>query len=109
MWYINNIFIYESKGSIEIGRRGLLKYKNGTFYPYITENDIHTMNTKFGLDVEYNSSCNWVTMYKFLIQSFNEIEFAQRLRTALNGINKNRYSMFSMNSYKSKINYIVFN
>ena len=110
--FIGNIqyrYIDSINASIEIGRRGLLKYKNGTFYPHITEDDIHTMNTKFGLDVEYNSSCNWVTMYKFLIQSFNEIEFAQRLRTALNDINKNRYSMFSMNSYKSKINYIKFN
>lgn len=110
--FIGNIqydYIDPINASIEVGRRGLLKYKSGTFYPNITENDIHTMISKFGIDVEYNSSCDWVMMYKFLIQSFERLEFAQRLRTTLNEIDKYRYSMFSLSSYKSKINYIKFN
>ena len=110
--FIGNIqygYIDSVNASIEIGRRGLLKYVSGTFYPHITEDDIHTMVSKFGIDVEYNSSCNWVSMYKFLVQSFNGIEFSQRLRTSLDNIRKDSYSKNSMSSYKSKTNYIKFN
>lgn len=110
--FIGNIqygYIDSVNASIEIGRRGLLKYVSGTFYPHITEDDIHTMVSKFGIDVEYNSSCNWVSMYKFLVQSFNGVEFSQRLRTSLDNIRKDSYSKYSMSSYKSKTNYIKFN
>lgn len=109
--FIGNIqydYIDPINASIEIGRRGLLKYTSGTFYPHITENDIHTVKAKFGVDVEYDSSCNWVNLYKFLIQSFDNVGFAQRLRTVLNNLSVDRYSILSMSSYKSKISYIKF-
>ena len=110
--FIGNIkygYIDSVNASIEIGRRGLLKYVSGTFYPHITEDDIYTMVFKFGIDVEYNSSCNWVSMYKFLVQSFDEIEFSQRLRTSLDNIRKDSYTKYSMSSYKSRVNSINFN
>lgn len=110
--FIGNIqysYVDAVNASIEIGRRGLLKYTKGTFYPHIRCKDLDTMEAKFGVDVPNGTSADWVTMYKSLKDLFSDgNEFSHRLRTALNDIPKDKYSMFSMSSHYSKVNYIRF-
>ena len=110
--FIGNIqygYIDAVNASIEIGRRGLFKYIKGTFYPYIKRKDLDTMEAKFGIDVSNSTSFDWVAMYKSLKDSFpNGNEFSHRLRTALNDMPRDRYSMLSMSSHHSLVNYTIF-
>ena len=110
--FIGNIqynYVDAVNASIEIGRRGLFKYIKGTFYPHIRCKDLDTMEAKFGIDVPNGTSFDWVGMYKSLKNSFPcSNEFSHRLRTALNDIPRDVYSMFSMNSHCSLVNYIRF-
>ena len=111
--FIGNIqygYVDAVNASIEIGRRGLFKYTKGTFYPHIRCKDLDTVEAKFGVDVPNGTSSDWVTLYKSLKDLFPDgNEFSHRLRTALNDIPKDTYSMFSMSSHYSKVNYIRFN
>lgn len=111
--FIGNIqygYVDAVNASIEIGRRGLHKYTKGTFYPHISQKDLDTVEAKFGADVPNGTSADWAAMYKSLKNLFTkENEFSHRLRTALNNIPKECYSMFSMSSHYSKISYIRFN
>lgn len=110
--FIGNIqyeYVDAVNASIEIGRRGLFKYIKGTFYPNIKCKDLDTMEAKFGIDVSNSTSFDWVTMYKSLKNSFhNGKEFSHRLRATLNDIPNDRYSMFSMSSHYSLVNYTIF-
>ena len=110
--FIGNIqynYVDAVNASIEIGRRGLFKYIKGTFYPHIRCKDLDTMEAKFGIDVPNGTSFDWVGMYKSLKNSFPcSNEFSHRLRTTLNAIPRDGYSMFSMNSHCSLVNYIRF-
>ena len=102
--FIGNIqhkLVDATNASIEIGRRGLMKYNKGGFYPLISEDDIHTLESKFGNVVEYSTADNWVNIYKSLVQIFSKSEFAQRLRTGIDEF-KGTCQSFSINSYKSK-------
>lgn len=111
--FIGNIqygYVDAVSASIEIGRRGLHKYTKGMFYPHISRKDLDTVEAKFGTDVPNGTSADWVTMYKSLKDLFPKgDEFSHRLRTALVDIPKECYSMFSMSSHYSKVNYINFN
>ena len=110
--FIGNIqynYVDAVNASIEIGRRGLFKYIKGAFYPHIKRKDLDTMEAKFGIDVPNGTSFDWVGMYKSLKNSFPcSNEFSHRLRTALNDIPRDEYSMFSMSSHCSLVNYIRF-
>ena len=108
--FIGNIqhpFVDACNASIEIGRRGLMKF-NGMFYPYITDKDIDTVNSKFGTDAQYGTFSNWIDMYKSLKKSMCDIDFSHRLRTTLDVLNKTNYSMFSMESIKSRTKFVIF-
>ena len=111
--FIGNIqynYIDAVNASIEIGRRGLFKYIKGAFYPHIKRKDLNTMEAKFGIDVSNGTSFDWLAMYKSIKNSFpHGNEFSHRLRAALNDIPKDEYSMFSMSSHCSLVNYIKFN
>ena len=108
--FIGNIqhpFVDACNASIEIGRRGLMKF-NGMFYPYITDKDIDTVNSKFGTDAQYGTYGNWIDMYKSLKKSMCDIDFSHRLRTTLDKLNDVNYSMFSMESIKSRTKFVIF-
>lgn len=112
--FIGNIkhwFVDATNASIEIGRRGLHYYTEGTFYPSIDEVDFDTMEAKFGVDVQDGTVDNWVNAYKSLKKSFenNKEDFSHRLRTTLGDIPKGRYQVFSMNSHSSRVDCIIFN
>ena len=109
--FIGNIqyaFADACNASIEIGRRGLMKYEVGGFYPHITEEDIHTLEAKFGDVVDCSTDADWVNIYKSLKSSFDNEEFSHRLRAGLDEV-KTSYEVFSMNSSKSKVKIIIFN
>lgn len=108
--FIGNIcygYADATNASIEIGRRGLYKYEKGGFYPVITEDDIRTLEAKFGDVVGYSTICNWVNIYKSLVQQYKPAEFAQRLRTGINEV-EIPYESFSIWSYKSKVDMYTF-
>ena len=94
--------------SIEIGRRGIMRYMKGGFYPDITSEDIHTLEAKFGDVVACSTDCGWANIHKSLKNSFDDKEFSHRLRTGIDEV-KVPYKSFSMNSYRSNIKVIIFN
>lgn len=96
-----------ASASIEIGRRGLFKYNKGMFYPIISEKDLNTLELIFRnqRDVLSETVINWVQIYKTMIESLGNQVFQHRLRSM--NAHANGYS-FSMNSYKSRINSIIY-
>lgn len=110
--FIGNIrhpYVDAVNASIEIGRRGLLRYISGTFYPHICLEDLSTTEAKFGIDVSNGTLSEWVKLYKFLKTHYPQgNEFSDRLRTALNNLSNDNYSLFSMSSHSSMVTYINF-
>ena len=103
--FIGNIqqgFVDATNASIEIGRRGLHKYKNGTFMPDTREQDIATLESRFGKDVDFTRCSGWADMYKALTNRFEPKEFAYRLRTAIDEV-KRPYRLFSMDACMSGV------
>lgn len=101
--------------SIEIGRRGLFYRKKDMFYPHKTIKDTDTLYALFGdlnpnkRDDLYMTEKSWVSTYKSSQKLFNKpADFEHRWRVALETIDKNRYEVFSMNTYKSRIKVIKF-
>ena len=97
-----------ANASVEIGRRGLFKYTKGGFYPYITAEDMHTLEAKFGDVAACGTGCGWVETYKSLRKSVKDPDFSYRLRAGLHNCKKS-YATLSMSSYKSGVNVYVFN
>jgi len=89
--------------SIEIGRRGIIKYiKNNKFYPVLTSTIIDAMTNRFKsiVDVQYIKDCeSWIELYKNT-KSLNII-----YRVQLDDVS---HQLFSLNTIKSKVNYITF-
>lgn len=108
--FIGNIqhpYADSCNASIEIGRRGLWRYANGGFYPDITEEDMRTLEAKFGDVVACGTGCGWVGIYKSLRGSLDEREFSRRLRAGVCEAESPHVS-FSMDSYRSGIKVILF-
>ena len=97
-----------ANASVEIGRRGLFKYTKGGFYPYITAEDMHTLEAKFGDVAACGTGCGWVETYKSLRKSVKDPDFSYRLRAGLHNCKKS-YATLSMSSYKSGIKAYLFN
>lgn len=109
--FIGNIcygYVDATNASIEIGRRWLEKYEKGRFYPDIRDVDIYTLETKFGDVVKYSTVCNWVKIYKSLVQRYNGVEFAQRLMAGIEEVEM-PWRYFSIKSYRSMVADIRFN
>lgn len=108
--FIGNIrhpYADATNASVEIGRRGMYKYKKGGFYPHITEADIRTLEAKFGDVVACSTVRDWVEAYKSLTRELDRTVFAQRLRTGITEAETPSES-FSMMSYKSKVKLIQY-
>jgi len=60
---IKHTYFDPINSAIEVGRRGIVKYLKGSFYPVIERSDIHTMR-QFGLDVKYKTVSSWVEAFK---------------------------------------------
>ena len=91
-----------ASASVEIGRRGLFKYKKGMFYPIISNKDIDTLDVifKYHRDALCETATNWVMIYKTLSESLGNQAFQHRLRSM--NVHVNEHS-FSMNSYRSRV------
>ena len=111
--FIGNIqygYVDAVNASIEIGRRGLFKYTNGTFYPHIRCKDLDTMEAKFGIDVIHGTITKWVEAYKLSRSQFDrKVDFECRLRASYDDLPKGSYCVMSISSRLSKTNRIVFN
>ena len=109
--FIGNIqygFVDATNASVEIGRRGLWRYTNGTFYPVVRQEDLSTVEAKFGADAGSINTDGWVSMYNALKGSFDSGEFSRRLRTAIDRVGY-PYQSFSMDSCRSGVTSIIFN
>lgn len=111
--FIGNIkykYIDATNASIEIGRRGLHKYTKGMFYPVIEDEDIRTLESKFGRDVEYGTCSSWLELYKTLVESFDtdKKRFNRQLRSALGDVSNRHWKRTSVDSRDSKIYCINF-
>ena len=87
--------------SIEIGRRGIIKYiKNNSFYPKITSKDIDTMSSL--LKVRDVQSLTWVGWY-------NEFKKHRDIKYRWGLSQLGRYhETFSLNNIRSKVNVYSF-
>ena len=109
--FIGNIqhgFVDATNASIEIGRRGLWKYTNGTFYPEVRQEDLSTVEAKFSADAKSINTDGWGGMYNALKNLFKPDEFSYRLRTVIDGV-EYPYRSFSMSSCRSGVTSIIFN
>ena len=94
----NRQFCDSVAAAAEIGRRGLNRYKNGSFYPQVTQKDVSTLLDVFKdtPDVELrvqkdkfiqileniNTSVSWAEIYKSIKGCFrNKADFEHRYRT----------------------------
>jgi hypothetical protein len=76
-------YIDPINASIEIGRRGIFKYKKDSFYPKLTSTILNTMKTKFSRDVlDIKDGDNWMNIYQEVKKS------GLRYRATLNDCNK---------------------
>lgn len=110
--FIGNIqygYVDATNASIEIGRRGMLKYKKDMFYPSMSNVDTHTMEAKFGIDDGYGTVTSWVEAYQ-LSKSLCEDgkDFSNRLRATLDDVPKGSYRVFRVKSYRSRVKCITF-
>jgi len=70
--------------SLEIARRGMLKYINGSFYPYVRTEGIDTLKRLFSWDVQCSTNLtdlSWIGIYKSLCKDLGSKEVQHRLRT----------------------------
>ena len=94
----NRQFCDSTAAAVEIGRRGLNRYKNGSFYPQVRQEDVTTLLGVFKdtPDVELrvtkdvflqkllniNTSDSWCEIYKSIKECFrNKADFEHRYRT----------------------------
>ena len=94
--FIGNIkygFCDPTNAAIEIGRRGLMRYKSGSFYPQMTQEDVDTM-AKVAADGDKGDAHaftheSWKDAYKSCKVNFTKKEnFEHRYRASLNGCQK---------------------
>lgn len=107
--FIGNIrhgFVDATNASVEIGRRGLWKYTNGTFYPEVRREDLSTVEAKFGADADGINTGGWVGMCNALRDLAGPVGFSHRLRTAER--DSSEHAKFSMDTCRSGVNSLVF-
>ena len=108
--FIGNIqhnYVDATNASVEIGRRALLKFDKGTgLFPELRQEDIRTVEARFGLDAVCGNAVGWVGLYKSLVNSHGVVEFNRRARVALDEASLHR--TLRMNSYKSRTFLIQF-
>lgn len=107
--FIGNIrhkFVDATNSSVEIGRRGLWKYENGTFYPEVRREDLSTVEAKFGADADGINTGGWAGMCNALRDLFDASGFSYRLRTA--ECDSSEHIRFSMDTCRSGVKSLVF-
>ena len=107
--FIGNVqhkYVDATNASIEIGRRALLKFEKGSFYPEVRQEDIRTVEARFGPDAVCGNAVGWVALYKSLVNVYGIVEFNHRARVALDEASPHR--TLRMSSYKSGVFYNTF-
>ena len=71
--FIGNIqhnYVDATNASVEIGRRALLKFDKGTgLFPELRQEDMRTVEARFGPDAACGNADGWVRLYKSLMAS----------------------------------------
>ncbi len=100
-------YVDATNASVEIGRRALLKFDKGTgLYPELRQEDMRTVEARFGLDAACGNAVGWVGFYKSLMGIHGVVELNHRARVALEEASPHR--THRMNSYKSRVFLIQF-
>ena len=96
--FIGNIqhdFTDPINAAVEIGRRGLFKYKKNMFYPYKTIKDTDTLYSLFGEfspnrnDALYKTETSWDKAYKTSQNLFKlKKDFENRWRLTIDRVSK---------------------
>ncbi len=108
--FIGNIqynYVDATNASVEIGRRALFRFDKGTgLYPELRQEDMRTVEARFGQDAACGNADGWVKLYKSLFDSYGNVELNHRVRVALEEALPHR--THRMNSYKSRVFLIKF-
>ena len=90
-----------SNSAIEIGRRGIVKYVKGKFYPKLTVSIIDTGLNRLGLtDVQSLKTLTWVNFFNTIKET--------KVKYRFNLADASQYSSFSKNINKTKWNIYSF-
>lgn len=102
--FIGNIqhnYVDATNASVEIGRRALLKFDKGTgLFPELRQEDMRTVEARFGPDAACGNADGWVRLYKSLMGVHGVVELNHRARVALEEASPHRTHRIS--SYKSR-------
>ena len=108
--FIGNIqhnYVDATNASVEIGRRALLKFDKGTgLFPELRQEDMRTVEARFGPDAACGNADGWVWLYKSLLGIHGVVELNHRARVALDEASPHRTHRIS--SYKSSCFLIQF-
>jgi hypothetical protein len=108
--FIGNIqhnYVDATNASVETGRRALLKFDKGTgLFPELRQEDMRTVEARFGPDAACGNAVGWVGLYKSLMGIHGVVELNHRARVALKEASPHR--THRMNSYKSLVFLIHF-
>lgn len=108
--FIGNIqhnYVDATNASAEIGRRALLKFDKGTgLFPELHQEDMRTVEARFGPDAACGNADGWVRLYKSLMGVHGVVELNHRARVALEEASP--HLTHRMNSYKSRVFLIHF-
>ena len=84
-----------SNSAIEIGRRGIVKYVKGNFYPKLTASIIDTGLNRLGLtDVQFLKTLTWVNFFNTIKET--------KVKYRFNLVDVSQYSSFSKSVNKTK-------
>lgn len=90
-----------SNSAIEIGRRGIVKYVKGKFYPKLTASIIDTGLNRLGLtDVQFLKTLTWVSFFNMIKET--------KVKYRFNLADASEYSSFSKSVNKTKWNLYSF-
>ena len=111
--FIGNIqhkFEDSTNASIEISRRGLVRFiKGSSIYPHISEADLYTVDSLFEGVAISSTVANWKDIYQLSQDQFaSQADFEHRWRARLDCLPKGEYEKRSLNTYKSKVKLITF-
>ena len=108
--FIGNIqhnYVDATNASVEIGRRALLKFDKGTgLFPELRQEDMRTVEARFGPDAACGNTDGWVRLYKSLMGVHGVVELNHRARVALEEASS--YRTHRISSYKSRCFLIQF-
>ena len=108
--FIGNVqhnYVDATNASVEIGRRALFMFDKGrSLFPELRQEDMRTVEARFGPDAACGNTDGWVRLYKSLLGIHGIVELNNRVRVALEEASP--HHAHRMSSYKSLVFLIQF-